>query len=242
MKVVLTQDIDTGDKWDVVDVSDGYARNYLLPFNKALPANAKNLKTIEELKKQQSKKIEQQKQEVEQLKSRVDKMDPITISVKAGEKGKLFGSVTHADIVAKIQEVSGIELEKKRLQTRSLKEAGKYDISIKLPFGMHTSITVIVEADISEHSEEIVDMREVLHKKRRRRPRKKDEETSQETEGKEVEEKEKEEATEVVEEEKDDEVQDTKESQAEENKSEEAVEEGTKEEAVDEEEANADNS
>jgi len=172
MKVVLTQDIDSGDKWDVLDVADGYARNYLIPLNMALPANNKNMKTVEDLKRQQAKKIEQQKSEIEKLKEKIDKLDPITISVKAGEKGKLFGSVTHADIVSKIKEVADIDLEKKRLQTRSLKEAGKHEIGVKLPFGMHSSIIVIVEADIAEHGEEVVDMREVLHKKRRRSRRK----------------------------------------------------------------------
>jgi len=168
MKVVLTQDVDAGDKWDVLDVADGYARNYLFPLNMAIKATTNNLKTVENLKQQQSKKIEKQKKEIEELKAKLEKMDAITIFVKAGENGKLFGSVTHKDIIEKVKEVSGVELEKKRLQTRSLKEAGKYEINIKLPFGVSSSIVVIVEADVSESSEEVVDMRDILHKKRRR--------------------------------------------------------------------------
>lgn len=168
MKVVLIQDIDAGDKWDVINVSDGYARNYLIPLNKAIVANAKNLKTVEDIKKQQAKKIAKQKQEVEDLKNKISKLDTITISVKAGEKGKLFGAVTPNDIVEKIKEVSGLSLDKKRLQTRSIKDAGKYVVNVKLPFNMQASVTLIVEADFSEKVEEIVDMREVLHKKRRK--------------------------------------------------------------------------
>ncbi len=169
MKVVLTADIEQGDKWEIIDVAAGYARNFLFPQDLAMPATKNNIKTVEDIKKQQAKKLEAEQKEIEALQTKINKLDPIVIHVKAGEKGKLFGAVTTAELSEKLKE-AGIEIEKKRFQTKSLKEAGKYDINIKLPFSVIATIEVEVVADVTAHEEAAVtDMREVLHKKKPRR-------------------------------------------------------------------------
>ena len=180
MKVVLTADIEKGDKWEIIEVADGYARNFLFPQDLAMPATKNNVKTIEDIKKQQAKKLEAAKKEIEVLQAKLNKLKPIVVRVKAGEKGKLFGSVTTAELVEKIKE-AGVEIEKKRIQTKSLKEAGTYSINVKLPFSLVATIEVEVVADAKEHEEATVtDMRDVLHKRKPRRRRDDDWDTKKE--------------------------------------------------------------
>jgi len=132
MKVILREDIPSlGKMGDLVEVADGYARNYLIPQKKAIPATHKNIKAIEEERKMLLRKREREKHRAEALAA---KLATITCEIlkQVGEEGKIFGSVTSMDIVKALEE-KGITLDKKKiLLEEPIKRIGEYEIPIKL--------------------------------------------------------------------------------------------------------------
>jgi len=128
MKIILKQNIEKiGQVGDVVEVSDGFARNFLITQGKAILFTVGNFKQIEYLKKQEAEQREGELKEVKELAEKINNIS-LEIKVKAGEEGKLFGSVTSKDIVETLFKEHGIELDKKfcdigrrRLQQDSLK-------------------------------------------------------------------------------------------------------------------------
>jgi large subunit ribosomal protein L9 len=144
MKVILKDDIENlGDIGEVVDVTKGYARNYLLPRSLAVEANPKNIKQFEHVKRTMAVKIEKVKKEKQ---SKADKLSEIKLSfkAKAGEDGKLFGSVTNMDIQKELN-AQGIDIDKKKIIINDpIKRTGEYDIQVKL----HADIIATVKAEI----------------------------------------------------------------------------------------------
>ncbi|MBM7615558.1 50S ribosomal protein L9 [Alkaliphilus hydrothermalis] len=115
MKVILMEDVKgMGKKGDVVNASDGYARNYLFPKNLAIEATAGNMKTLGEQKKSQQMKKDK---ELDEAKALADKIEKVTVEIKAkaGEGGRLFGSVTSKDIVETLQKKHKIKIDKRKL-------------------------------------------------------------------------------------------------------------------------------
>ncbi|HOB16958.1 MAG TPA: 50S ribosomal protein L9 [Defluviitoga sp.] len=143
MKVLLLEDVPKlGKKGEIKEVSDGYARNYLIPRKLAVEATDGFIKHIEESKRIEEKKKESIKNKSEGI---LEKLKDVTIvlKVKAGEKGKLFGAVTSQDIANKIKEVVGIDFDKNWFEDKvNLKEIGTYSIKIKLPQGVKGEIKV----------------------------------------------------------------------------------------------------
>jgi len=143
MKVLLLEDVPKlGKKGGIKEVSDGYARNYLIPRKLAVEATDGFIKHIEESKRIEEKKKESIKNKSEGI---LEKLKDVTIvlKVKAGEKGKLFGAVTSQDIANKIKEVVGIDFDKNWFEDKvNLKEIGTYSIKIKLPQGVKGEIKV----------------------------------------------------------------------------------------------------
>jgi len=143
MKVLLLEDVPKlGKKGEIKEVSDGYARNYLIPRKLAVEATDGFIKHIEESKRIEEKKKESIKNKSEGI---LEKLKDVTIvlKVKAGEKGKLFGAVTCQDIANKIKEVVGIDFDKNWFEDKvNLKEIGTYSIKIKLPQGVKGEIKV----------------------------------------------------------------------------------------------------
>jgi large subunit ribosomal protein L9 len=133
MKIILKQNVEKiGQVGDVVEVSDGFARNFLIPRGKAISFTASNFKQIEYLKKRE---IEQREGELKEVKELAEKINNISleIKVKAGEEGKLFGSVTSKDIVETLLKEHGIELDKKKLNLKeSLKKLGVHIVPVNL--------------------------------------------------------------------------------------------------------------
>ncbi len=133
MKIILQQDEKKlGKKGDIVEVSEGFARNYILPKKigvEATPANMNDLK----LRKANNAKIAQEQLDAakalaERLESRI-----VEIKIKAGEGGKTFGSVSAKEISTALKEQHGIEIDKKKLQLpEALKALGSYEISVRL--------------------------------------------------------------------------------------------------------------
>jgi large subunit ribosomal protein L9 len=143
MKVLLLEDVPKlGKKGEIKEVSDGYARNYLIPRNLAVEATNGYIKHIEENKKTEEKRKQSIKEQREEI---LEKLKDVTvvIKVKAGEKGKLFGAVTSQDIASKIEEMVGIQFDKTWFEEKvNLKEVGTYMVKIKLPQGVKGEIKV----------------------------------------------------------------------------------------------------
>lgn len=144
MKVILRQDFGKlGKIGDVVDVKDGYARNYLIPRSIVYQATPSSLRMLEEEKKQSVKRLEKDKLESEKTAAELAKLS-ITIKMKVGEEDKLFGSVTSQMIADAVQE-KGITLDKRHIELDdSIKTLGIYDVPVRLKGGVAGTLKVWV--------------------------------------------------------------------------------------------------
>ena len=144
MKIILREDMDAlGLEGDIVDVANGYGRNYLIPKGIALEANTQNIKLLETQRKKIEIKRLKAKEEAEKVKERLaDVM--ITISQKAGEEDKLYGSVTSMDIAAHLEK-QGILIDRKKISMdKPIKALGEYEVPIRLYPEVTGSIKVTV--------------------------------------------------------------------------------------------------
>lgn len=115
MKVILLQDIKgVGKKEQIVNASEGYARNFLFPKNLALEATKSNLTRLEHKKKAEDEKIKEEIQKAQLLAKEIESK-VVEISVKVGENGKLFGSVTNKEIATALNETYGFDIDKKKI-------------------------------------------------------------------------------------------------------------------------------
>jgi len=132
MKVILIDDVkDIGSMGDIVDVKDGFARNFLFPKNLAKTAIGPNLKLIENIKKKKLAVAVKEKKEAEEIKAKIAALS-CTIPVEAGEDDKLFGSVTNQDISLAF-ELEGLNIEKRKIILEEpIKKLGVYNIAVKL--------------------------------------------------------------------------------------------------------------
>ena len=144
MKIILRQDMDAlGLEGDTVEVANGYARNYLIPKGIALEANIQNVKLFETQRKKIEIKRVKAKEEAEKIKEKLaDVM--ITISQKAGDEDKLYGSVTNMDIAAHLEK-QGILIDRKKISMdKPIKTLGEFEVSIRLYPEVTGSIKVAV--------------------------------------------------------------------------------------------------
>jgi large subunit ribosomal protein L9 len=144
MKIILRQDVPTlGQMGQIIDVKDGYARNYLIPRNIAYQATPSAMKKLEEEKKQAERKLEKEKKSSETLAAQLEKIS-LTIKMKVGEDDKLFGSVTSQMISDALKE-KGIPLDKRQIEIDdAIKALGVYDVNVKLPGGVSSKLKVWV--------------------------------------------------------------------------------------------------
>ena len=145
--VILRENIDgLGIIGDIVIVKAGYARNYLLPKGLVSIANERNVKELEHQKRQLSRKLEKVTKDAEGIKARIEKVACI-FTQRAGEEGKLFGSVTSMDLEAKLRE-AGIAIDRKKIQLgEQIKSLGEHIVSIKLDAGVIAELKVVVNAE-----------------------------------------------------------------------------------------------
>ena len=146
MKVILLQDIKgTGKKEQIVEVSDGYGRNYLLPRKLAREATAEALNSLERAKGADKHREEVRRQQAEVL-SRELKGKVIQLEVRGGENGKLFGSITNDQIASALKEQHGLDIDKRKLeQEEPIKSAGQSFVTLKLYPGISTRMIVNVK-------------------------------------------------------------------------------------------------
>lgn len=144
MKVILNCDIKgKGKKGEMINVSDGYARNFLFPQNKAVEANAT---ALNELKNREASKAHHKAEEIAAAESNKAKINgkTVTIHAKSGNGGKLFGAVTVKEVAAKISEEFGVEVDKRKLTMADIKNYGSYTATVKLYSGITADVTVEV--------------------------------------------------------------------------------------------------
>ena len=133
MKVVLLQDVKgLGKKEQLVNVSDSYARNYLFPRKLAAEATPGKIKELEQKKKSEIRKKDKEKQAARELADKLNKSE-ISFKVKAGENGKLFGSITSKDVADAVKAQLKIEIDKKKIVLHdAIKSLGTYPVEIKV--------------------------------------------------------------------------------------------------------------
>lgn len=144
MKVILTQDVKgLGKKGELVNASDGYARNFLFPRNLAAEANSQ---AMTELKNRENSKKHRIDVETQEAKASAAKINGKTIKVtaKAGQGGRLFGSVTAKEIAAVMKTQLGIDIDKRKITVDDIKVFGTYPATVKLYQGVTAEFSVMV--------------------------------------------------------------------------------------------------
>lgn len=146
MKVILKQDVKgMGKKESMVEVSDGYARNYLIPRGLAVEATATNLNVMNTKKEAERTKKERELAGAKALAEKI-KNTTVVIKTKAGENGKLFGSITSMDIAGKLKSDFGIDIDKKKIQLQdALKSLGTTEVEVRLYPEVSAKLTVRIE-------------------------------------------------------------------------------------------------
>ena len=147
MKVILVQDIKgVGKKDDIINANDGYARNYLLPRKLAVEANSENMSKLKGKQDSANYKKEQEKEKANELKEKISKIT-LKVTVKAGENGKIFGSITSKEIATELKQQYNIEIDKKKILLKeAIKETGIFNVDVKLYEGIIGKIKVNIVA------------------------------------------------------------------------------------------------
>lgn len=146
MNIILTENVDgLGNIGDLVTVKPGYARNYLLPRKLAVEANQGNVKEFEHQKRQAQRKLEKLTKESELLKGKIEAL-ACSVSHRASEDGKLFGSVTNIELAEQLA-AAGLEIDRKRIVlAEPIKSLGEHTVPVKLDAGVVAELKVTVEA------------------------------------------------------------------------------------------------
>ncbi|MDY4187365.1 MAG: 50S ribosomal protein L9 [Candidatus Borkfalkiaceae bacterium] len=145
MKVILLADVKgTGKKGEIKEVSDGYARNMLIKKGLAKEATAVELNSLKIKREAEEFHRREEQKRLMELAGKL-KGQTVTCKVKAGEKGKVFGSVTSAEIASCLNDM-GFEVDKKMIQSDSIKNLGVYDVEIRLAAGITAKIKLKVES------------------------------------------------------------------------------------------------
>lgn len=146
MKVILIEDVKSlGKKGETVNVSDGYARNKLFPGKLAVEANGQN---INDLKLQKAHEEKVAKELLEEARALAKELEGkiVTVKVKAGEGGKVFGAVSTKEIAKAVKEQLNYELDKKKMTAEPIKSLGNHEVKIKL----HPKVTTMIYVKVTE--------------------------------------------------------------------------------------------
>lgn len=146
MQVILTEDVkNVGDMGEIVEVADGYGRNFLIPKGLALPATSGNRKQLEHQMRLIEKRREAEREAAREILGDIDGIS-ITIPMRVGDSDRLYGSVTNRDIATALSQ-QGVEVDRKQIEIdRPLSELGIYQVPIKLASGIFANVRVWVVA------------------------------------------------------------------------------------------------
>lgn len=147
MKIILTQDVKKlGKKGEIIEVNDGYARNYVIPQKLGLEANSKNLNDLKLQKNNEAKIAQQQLDDAKALAEKIAGQQ-VTVKMKAGEGGRVFGSVSSKEIAEAAKKQCGLELDKKKIQlSEAIKSFGVHEVGVKL----HPQVTGTLRVRVEE--------------------------------------------------------------------------------------------
>lgn len=148
MKVILTQDVKgSGKTGDILNVSDGYARNFLFPKNLAVEASAANLNAQKNKKAAEDHKKQVERQEAQALADRLKALG-VSLAVRTGENGRLFGSISTKEIAEAMEQQHGVQVDRKKIVLKEpIRELGEYTVQVKLYAGISTTIRVMVTGE-----------------------------------------------------------------------------------------------
>ncbi|NLK08544.1 MAG: 50S ribosomal protein L9 [Firmicutes bacterium] len=148
MKVILQQDVkNLGAQGDVVNVADGYGRNFLIPRGLAVEATKTNLRALRHQRTQDEQREMREQGDAERIKATLDGME-LAVQAKSGEGGRLFGSVTSADLAQVIKKETGVELDRRRIELEEpIRSIGSHHLVIRLMPGITAELKVNVEAE-----------------------------------------------------------------------------------------------
>ena len=146
MKVILLQDVKTkGKKGQMIEVSDGYARNFMLPRKLAIEATADAVNTMRMNDKATQERIAREKAEAMEISKKLREMT-VTVTGKGGGTGKLFGSITNQEIADALKQSSGIALDKRKIVISDpIKNVGTYTVTCKLGYEITAPLTVKIQ-------------------------------------------------------------------------------------------------
>ncbi len=146
MKVILLQDVKgKGKKGQMLEVSDGYARNFMLPKKLAIEATADAINTMRMNDKATQERIAREKAEALEISKKLRAMT-LTVTAKGGGAGRLFGSVTNQEIADALAKASGIKLDKRKIAIADpIKSVGTYTVTCKLGYEINAPLTVKIE-------------------------------------------------------------------------------------------------
>ncbi|MGP4107827.1 50S ribosomal protein L9 [Virgibacillus sp. L01] len=147
MKVIFVKDVKgKGKKGEVKNVSDGYARNYLLKYNMAKEATSGNMKELEAKKNKQQEEAQKEVEEAEQLKAKLAEID-VEVKAKSGDSGRLFGSITSKQIAEVLKETYGHKIDKRKIELNSpIRSLGYTNVPVKL----HPEVTGTIRVHVVE--------------------------------------------------------------------------------------------
>lgn len=148
MKVILAQDVkNLGKRGQVVDVAEGYARNYLMPRGLVQTASAANLRAADTLVKAQARKVANELADARRAAERLSGLS-ITVRTRAGDEGRLFGSVTPKDIAAALVQVAGVNIDRRRIELREpIKHVGKHQVTVRVHPEVTATLEVVVQGE-----------------------------------------------------------------------------------------------
>jgi len=148
MKIVLLEDVKSlGKKGEIVEVAEGYARNFILPKKKGVEATSSNLNTLK-LQKANAEKIE--KENIEAAKALAEKLNESSVSlrIKGGEGGRTFGSITSKEIAAALKSQLDLDVDKKKIMlSETIKTFGTHEVGIKIYKGINAKLKVKVDEE-----------------------------------------------------------------------------------------------
>ncbi len=145
MKIILNEDVRAlGKKGEVVNVNDGYARNYIIPKKLGVEATKQNINQLKKKKAAEKREEEEILIEAQEFGKKLENKT-VNMELKAGEGGKVFGSITTMEIVASLEEQHGLELDRKKVQLQEpIKNAGDYKLSVRL----HPQVTAQIDLKV----------------------------------------------------------------------------------------------
>ena len=145
MKVILSKDVQgTGKAGEVKDVADGYARNYLIPRKLAIPATGGALKNVEQKKASEQKKVAAEEAAARALADRLTNA-PVVVTAKVGDQGRLYGSITSADIAEQLSAQLKQPIDKRKIELdEPIRQLGTFEVTIRL----HRAVSASVKVDV----------------------------------------------------------------------------------------------